>query len=443
MNNLSVNPLFHERRRRVIERVLVLRNVILLAFTLVSLPSTVYGEWLNFRSNPQHTGQTIEVGPEKPFIKWRLDNVPIMNNHSPVVGQDGTIYTLRGVGYLNDAVYAVKLDGTVKWTYSKGDMNFGQPVLSRSGTLYTLASVKPKSDSLKEGYIIGLDALSGKLKMERKLSDLSADLWTSHIVIDSKDNVYVGAADVLYAMNAAGDKMWSYRFVAGEKGNTPEYSIGPTLSLDEKTLYYYKRFNGGVMALDSATGKVMWHDRSPYLTDISIPTVGPDGTIYIPDAKTEALYALKPDGTMKWKAVFDGLRLFNSNATIGIDGTVYIEAERSIPQVGNAGGKIFALSPVNGKIKWSYDVTAGTLASPMAVDKKGNIYYGTGDGHIVCFNPEGRLLWKFLVGVLPKEGERLGEFQIHMSGPVISDGTLYIIVGSYEKGGALVAIGSK
>ncbi|HBR16141.1 MAG TPA: hypothetical protein DD725_00820 [Deltaproteobacteria bacterium] len=435
MNNLSENPLFHERLRMLIERVLLL--------CLVFLPLTAHGAWLNFRSNPQHTGRTAEIGPEKPFVKWRLDKVTIMNNHSPVVGPDGTVYTLRGIGYLNDAVYAVKPDGTVKWTYSKGDMNFGQPELSRSGTLYTLASIKPKTGSLKEGYLIGLDALSGDLKTERKLSDISADLWTPHIVIDSKDNVFVGAADILYAMNADGTKRWSYKFVTGEKGNNPEYSIGPTLSPDEKTLYYYKRFDGGVMALDSATGKVMWHDKSPYLTDISIPTAGPDGTIYIPDAKTEALYALKPDGTLKWKAVFEGLRLFNSNATIGIDGTVYIEAERSIPSVGNAGGKIFALSQVDGKVKWSYDVKAGTLASPMAIDGKGNIYYGTGDGHIVCFNSEGQLLWRFLVGVLPKKGGRVEEFQIHMSGPVISDGTLYIIVGSYAKGGALVAIGSR
>ncbi|MHC4278129.1 MAG: outer membrane protein assembly factor BamB family protein [Planctomycetota bacterium] len=367
-----------------------------------------------------------------------------MNNHSPVVGPDGTIYVLKGVGYKNDAVYAINPDGTEKWHFSHSGMMFIQPVLSHSGTLYTTGSRKPKGSGLREGHLLAIDASTGRLKWERKLSEHAPDLWTPHIAVDSRDNVYVGAADVLYVMDAVGTKRWSYRFVIREKGGYAEYSTGPTLSHDEKTVYLLKRTGGGLMAFDSETGKVKWHDRTPYFNDIGTPTVAPDGTVYIPDEKTKSLYALSPEGKVKWKTNFPGLRLFNSNATIGKDGTIYVEAERA--PSGN-GGRVYALSHEDGRIKWSYEFERGTVASPMAVDGRGNIYTGIGDGYVVCLSPEGKLLWKILVGFDVPEGEerKSGDSmtQIHLSGPVISDGTIYVITGTYEDGAEVVAVGTR
>ncbi|MEE9614187.1 MAG: PQQ-binding-like beta-propeller repeat protein [Thermodesulfobacteriota bacterium] len=407
----------------------------------VSSTGQANAEWLNFHADPQHTGRSGEAGVESPSIKWRFDKVPLMNDNSPVVGPDGTVYVLKGRGYGGEAVYALNPDGTERWNFDVPGINFTQPALSGDGALYTLATRRSGKEA-EGGLLFSIDA-SGELNWERELSPYAADLWTPHVVVDSKGSVYAGAADLLYAMNPDGTKRWSYKFVIGKKAGSPEYSTGPTLSPDEKTAYYFKRMGGGVMAFDAATGRVKWHDRTPYSADMSVLTVGPDGTIYVPDADGPALHALNPDGSRKWKAEFPDKKLYNTNATIGTDGTVYVDLEKGPT---GAGGWIYALSPEDGSTKWVYKFERGALSSPMAIDSEGNIYTGTGDGYLVCLSPEGRLLWKVLVGFeVPEEYDRrkagAGFVQIHMTGPVISDGTVYIQVGTYTDGNSLVAVG--
>jgi outer membrane protein assembly factor BamB len=220
----------------------------------------------------------------------------------------------------------------------------------------------------------------------------------------------------------------------GPRHGFAEYTGSPTLSPDEKTLYLFKRVGGGLMAFDSLTGKVLWHDKTKYYSDYSSPVVGPDGVIYVPDRFTEALYAIEADGTPRWKAVFKGRKLHNSIATIGRDGTVYI----SVQNKQSLGGTFYALKGEDGSIKWSYDFEGGYMASPPAIDRDGNIYVASGNGYVFCFDEKGGVLWSLLVG-----SEKLGADQIFMSGPVLSDGVLYIVTGSMKKWARLVAVGSK
>jgi len=53
----------------------------------------------------------------------------------------------------------------------------------------------------------------------------------------------------------------------------------------------------------------------------SSPAVGADDTIYVGSADNN-LYAVKPDGTEKWKFL-TGHRMFSSPA-VGKDGTIYV-----------------------------------------------------------------------------------------------------------------------
>ena len=100
-------------------------------------------------------------------------------------------------------------------------------------------------------------------------------------------------------------------------------------------------------------------------TFISSPAIAPDGTIYV-GAVDHFLYALNPNGTVKWKYE-TGNSLYASPA-IGSDGTIYIGSEDR---------QIYAINP-NGTLKWIVP-TKSVFTSSAAIGADGTIYVaGTG-----------------------------------------------------------------
>ncbi len=56
----------------------------------------------------------------------------------------------------------------------------------------------------------------------------------------------------------------------------------------------------------------------------------------------------------------------------------------------SADGTVYAVSPIDGSLRWSFD--AGTpLRSSPAVDADGHVYVGGGDGNLYVLNPDGTL----------------------------------------------------
>lgn len=79
---------------------------------------------------------------------------------------------------------------------------------------------------------------------------------------------------------------------------------------------------------------------------------------------------------------------------------------------GNQNGKVEALDPETGKLKWSYKTNGPVFSSPAGVN--GEIAVGSADGHIYYLNENGKLLWK-----LKTDAPVLGS-------PVIDNYTLFI-----------------
>lgn len=152
----------------------------------------------------------------------------------------------------------------------------------------------------------------------------------------------------------------------------------------------------------------------------SSPAVAPDGTIYV-GSSDNSLYALKNDGTVKWRYVTGGQIV--ASPAIGSDGTVY---------VGSADRQLYAINP-DGTLKWVYPTKAVLSTSP-ALGADGTIYVGGTNldktiycspnpdkipamqfGTLYAINPDGTLEWDVsLSGIVN-------------SSPVIaSDGTIYI-----------------
>lgn len=161
-------------------------------------------------------------------------------------------------------------------------------------------------------------------------------------------------------------------------------------------------------------------------TFISSPALAPDGTVYV-GSTDHFLYALNPDGTVKWKYE-TGNSLFASPA-IGSDGTIYIGSEDR---------QIYAINP-DGTLRWIRPTkSVFTSSAAIGVIKENGkeeerIYVaGTGAdqtifpcsdgttvtaqlGNLYALAPNGDIKWTFgLSG------------DVHSSPAIASDGTIYI-----------------
>lgn len=171
------------------------------------------------------------------------------------------------------------------------------------------------------------------------------------------------------------------------------------------------------------TTKWVFNTSSDY--GIGGQTIGADGTIYftISSEDNGTVYALNPDGTMKWNLTFEDL--YSSVApTIGDNGLLYIISDDEVPV-------LTAINP-DGTIRWQYTFKEyeSSVASYPIIGKDGsiliglNLYDDDNDfAKIYSINPDGTLKWTYKI-------HRGVEDVIYtFFNSVSQDGTLF--VGSY------------
>jgi outer membrane protein assembly factor BamB len=152
---------------------------------------------------------------------------------------------------------------------------------------------------------------------------------------------------------------------------------------------------------------------------ISSPAMAPDGTVYV-GGTDHFLYALNPDGTVKWK--FEtGNNLYASPA-VGSDGTVYIGSEDR---------QFYAINP-DGTLKWIFP-TKTVFTSSAALASDGTIYAaGTLLDKTIFLCPDGHTVSVQLGGLFAINPDGTQKWATETSGvtnsspAVASDGTIYI-----------------
>jgi outer membrane protein assembly factor BamB len=358
---------------------------------------------------------------------------------SPAVGEDGTIY----IGSLSRQLYAINPDGTLKWTFDTGDAINGSAAIGSDGTIYigsmdrqvyainpdgTLQWVVPTKSVFSSSPAVGVDGTIyiGSRQMEDIIfpcgnavvglfyaispqgkikwqAELSGDIHSSPAVADD-GTIYVGTT---------GDNNFIFdrEVICDENSEYPPSAIDPG-----------RPVNGHLYAINP-DGTIKWDFRAVGDVDSS-PAIGIDGTIYVgSDASIRFfgedrtilkpenpltfgyLYAINPDGTLRW--YFDAFGHVDSSPVIGSDGTIYIGSDKN---------DFFALNP-DGSIKWIYP-TRGDINSTPAIADDGTIYFGTNadfDDDVYALNPDGTVKWRFDTGGSVNSSPSIG-----------SDGTVYI-----------------
>jgi outer membrane protein assembly factor BamB len=364
-----------------------------------------------FKHNARHTGQSPYVGPGNNTLKWKYALIDGVVNASPIIGPDGTIYICNcGV------VFALNRDGSLKW---RNDVHSG----GSGGSTLAISS----DDTIYAPFYHSLYALNpdGTLKWEYP-SDTEI---VSSPCIGINGIVYIGSGLDLLAIKPDGTLLWKYR--VGE-----EVRLSPAIGQDE-TIYVRGRENYFIALNSNGTEKWTINLGSTLSHTYMSPVIGHDGTIYTfglmddgnpstTDVQATGLYAINPNGSLKW--VFADIR-FNDETirmtpSIGTDGTIYLTGS----VIGEWNLVVFyAISP-SGILQWTFEPPSGDhfSSSSPAIDANGVIYFGTWGNHLYALNPNGTLKWEF---------ESLNN--IDSSPPISSDGTIYF--GSWD--GYLYAIG--
>jgi outer membrane protein assembly factor BamB len=213
-------------------------------------------------------------------------------------------------------------------------------------------------------------------------------------------------------------------------------------AIGEDGTLYFGTFSDNFYALNP-DGSIKWKFTKKGEHFRSSPTLGKDGTIYflaVYDLKMKysahlgsevdfgipKLYALNPDGTVKWEFILGGgMSGLVYTPTIGEDGTIYVISGGAKMPDAVGGDRFWAINP-DGTEKWYFE-TEDAMYSAAALADDGTIYFGCADGNFYALNSDGTEKWRFNTGPGAKQRD-----DIYDSVPSIgTDGTIY--VGSYDK----------
>jgi outer membrane protein assembly factor BamB len=190
---------------------------------------------------------------------------------------------------------------------------------------------------------------------------------------DILDTPIIGRDGTLYV----GTYFYTGRYYA-IRGQNPPAPASPW------PMYGHDVRNSGMSEYEgpSATRYAKWSLAIP--KSVSTSVMGPDGTVYM--GTYNGLYALNPDGSIKWTFV-GVLAQVNSTPAVDRDGMIYV----------GIGGYLYAIAP-DGTERWK-QATGWQVISPPTIAQDGIVYVGDRDGHVYAVDPQAidptdRLVWK-------------------------------------------------
>jgi outer membrane protein assembly factor BamB len=153
--------------------------------------------------------------------------------------------------------------------------------------------------------------------------------------------------------------------VIDESGNIYIFTYGNTIG----TLYSIS--NNGIINWEYKFNSINWHD----------PIISKDGVIYIGLSLDQTLCAFSKSGQKIWeRELGNGLGSYPPN--ISRDGTIHVCLSNVL----------YALNP-DGSIKWKYTPAEGNVVTTPAINKKGDLYINLSALRLASLNSEGKEHW--------------------------------------------------
>lgn len=394
------------RSEKLIISVLILFLACILLSGAVSAGNLANSPQPKYQHDIKNTGQSEYKGPQTNTTKWKLKTLGPGGTieTSPTIGSDGTIY----FGSSNNFLYAVKPDGSIKWTYlaDRGGKSFKtSPLIGNDGTIYV---------GNTNGYLIAIDTITPGLptKWEYKTGGLTT---SSPTFMKTKiECIIFGSTDNYVYMIKPDGKLWDkYKLKGSITSSIANGPYKPKEVLSTGNTAYIQCDDGYLYAyIDRYNHPAPNYDYQLWKYDIGkcisfSPAIGSDGTIYATNSNGN-LYAITPEGKLKWKYATNTPAPTSSPA-ISSDGTIYFAS---------SGVLLHAIDP-NGHSLWDFTADS-TISSPPSISSDGTIYFGTNGGVFYALNHNGKLIWKYKTNSI-----------INLSPAINSDGTIYFASGEY------------
>jgi outer membrane protein assembly factor BamB len=333
------------------------------------------------------------LGTWTPRIKWK-QTLPDMVTSSPVIGNDGSIYTTTYSG----KIYAFDRSGKVRWTYHT-DLNDIPSALMRDaeGNLYLPTTRK----------VFSLNA-SGQKRWETVCAPQNAILRLPEEAALTRDLVLTTCGQNFVALATTdGRQLWNLPGAA-----SPVVLGGGSIVLTHGASVIAVDRNGNSLWKFPPPGYIPPKPRPGLIIDrlgFSSPiAVGSDDTLYGGSGDGE-FSSFGPDGVLRWTYNFGPLRgiQFFTSPVITSGGTVIaVSSEASV----------YAFTGT-GDLRWSVHVGAPVknFIQPAPVLGSDGTIYVLVSGKLVALSDVGTKLWEL---PLPSDA---------VTSPTLAlDGTLYI-----------------
>ncbi|HYV01130.1 MAG TPA: PQQ-binding-like beta-propeller repeat protein [Actinomycetota bacterium] len=345
-----------------------------------SAPPAPNGQWSMFMNGPLRHGWTPAVGAQSSHLTWRIPTET--NGGGPVIGRDGTIYQGTDYGQL----LAIRPNGTTKWilTVPRYRVNSTPAILQdgriafvdEGGTIYVVNPDGTPSWKYDTGTPCGCDTdpaigVDGTIYtgIDQTVYAFHPDgsiRWTYQVgqsitgsVAVRPDGVVYFPSGYLVALNPNGTLLWHSADYLG-LGGAPAIGNDGTIYVNAHDPVFY--------AFD-ADGNIKWSYRAGDCCGADVPSspaIGPDGTIYVGETVLDdgMMLALTPAGSVLWAAHHGA---YPTAPAIGGDGLIYFGT--------NSPASVYALRP-NGTLRWRYD-DSGYVRTPPAVGLGRRVYSGS------------------------------------------------------------------
>lgn len=378
-------------------------TLLVLLFTMsLSFGQTITQVWASPYSLPERVGRT-----------------------GPAIAADGTVYigcnfpdasrlTVVAPATTPNNFFAINPDKTLKWqasitegaTFNKVDAIESSPSISPDGSVYIGGHFGRRLYKLNpaNGSFITRDLAS-------RIRYSAAAIATNGTVIQLTRNNGLKGVRSLTADLAT--ENWVY---PAAPSPVVDFNSTPAIAKDGTIYAAGSNATGkNFMYAINPNGSIKW--SAEYCPVIGFASsaiaVANDGTIYL-SAKLNAntppdgvLKAYNPtDGTEKWSVTLTGTNAEQGGPAVAADGTVYL---------GNNGGFMRAYDPNTGAQLWSFTASGGIEVVP-AIDNLGRLYFGTTTGNFYVLNSDGTLAYTML---------DLGD-RIDSSAAIDKDGSIYV-----------------
>jgi len=266
-------------------------------------------------------------------LRWKasVDGTGVVWISHLALGPDGTVYLNCGI------LYAFNPDGTKKWTY-KGDVYPADyaPVIGPDGTIYSIAWHYLRAISPKGRLLWYFDA--GQELRNSPTMGPDGTIYISSVINDYPSKV----VSYLYAIDRTGLLKWKL-------GTDLNYIYQPIVGKDG-TIYYGCR--DGFLYAIASNGSMRWRFKEGNELADSFPAIGPDGTIYF-GSENNFLYAIDPDGTLRWKLHLYGTV---GPPVISADGIIFVTSNTFYLNAIDSNRVRLVDGEVVDGLKWLYDV---------------------------------------------------------------------------------------